>query len=180
MNTYERQKLVEVVLYILNKTSGLDYYHLFKVMYFAEREHLASWGDRITADEFHALPHGPAPTLLYDTIKKKERSDDFSRLLWGAVEFAGGDAPYVLLPKRAPDMRYISASEEGALDKSTEENAKRLFGELKAMSHDEAWKSASKRKPKVILHLDMAKAADATDATVAYIQEQQAIDRALA
>jgi uncharacterized phage-associated protein len=79
MSTYERQKLVEVVLYILNKTGGLDYYHLFKVMYFAEREHLASWGDRITADEFHALPHGPVPTLLYDAIKKKERDADPDR-----------------------------------------------------------------------------------------------------
>ena len=65
MSAYEQQKLIEVVLYILYKTSGIDFYHLFKIMYFAERDHLATWGDRITADEFYAIKYGPVPIQLY-------------------------------------------------------------------------------------------------------------------
>jgi uncharacterized phage-associated protein len=53
----------------LKKTKGVDLYHLFKIMYFADRAHLAEWGCRITDDNYHALPHGPVPTKLYDDIK---------------------------------------------------------------------------------------------------------------
>ena len=52
MDNYEQQKIVEVVLYILNKTGGIDFYHLFKILYFAERDHLAKWGDKIISDDF--------------------------------------------------------------------------------------------------------------------------------
>ena len=41
MTRFDKQKLTEVVLYILNKTKGLDYYHVFKIIYFANIAHLA-------------------------------------------------------------------------------------------------------------------------------------------
>ena len=34
MDTAKWTKLVEVVLYIINKKQGIDHYHLFKVLYF--------------------------------------------------------------------------------------------------------------------------------------------------
>ena len=39
---YEDQKIKEVVLYILSKTGVVDYYHLMKILYLAERQHLGS------------------------------------------------------------------------------------------------------------------------------------------
>ncbi len=33
MTNFDKQKLTEILLYILNKTKGLDYYHVFKVIY---------------------------------------------------------------------------------------------------------------------------------------------------
>ncbi|MDR1022591.1 MAG: SocA family protein [Prevotellaceae bacterium] len=180
MSDYDRKKLIEVVLYILNKTGGIDYYRLFKIMYFAEMEHLAAWGGRITADEFVAIKYGPVPAGLYNAVKRNAHNANLDKLLWGDVELAGDDAPYVLLPKRAPNLRYISASEVAFLDKSIAENAKRLFSELKNLSHDKAWENACKRRIKIISPLDMARVAGATEATVEYIDEQLALDRALA
>ncbi|MDR2449839.1 MAG: SocA family protein [Prevotellaceae bacterium] len=177
MNNYEQQKLIEVVLYILNKTGGIDFYHLFKILYFAEREHLAVWGDRITTDDFFALKYGPVPTRLYNAVK---RENTLSDLLWNVVEIAGIDAPNVLLPKRTQDVNYLSTSEIEALDKSIAENSKKLFQDLKNLSHDIAWENASKKNHKVISLLDMAKASGATDATIEYIQEQLALDAVLA
>ena len=66
---YEDQKIKEVLLYILGKTGVLDYYHLMKILYLAERQHLAKWGDRIITDDYYALPHGPVPTRIYDSLK---------------------------------------------------------------------------------------------------------------
>ena len=69
MNGFEQRKLNEIILYLLNVTGGMDYYHIFKILYFAEREHLAKWGHRMIADDFCALEYGPVPTHLYDAIK---------------------------------------------------------------------------------------------------------------
>ena len=70
MTLFDKQKLTEMVLYILNKTNGLDYYHVFKIIYFANIAHLSRCGLRITTDDFCALQDGPVPSILYDSIKK--------------------------------------------------------------------------------------------------------------
>ena len=44
MTLFEQKTLIEVVLYVLQKTQGVDYYHLFKILYFADRKHIAEWG----------------------------------------------------------------------------------------------------------------------------------------
>ena len=44
MTNFESKKLTELVLYILGKTGGVDFYHAFKILYFAEMKHLAKWG----------------------------------------------------------------------------------------------------------------------------------------
>ena len=41
MDRYDKERLVEIVLYVLNKTGELDYYTLLKTIYFAELKHLA-------------------------------------------------------------------------------------------------------------------------------------------
>ena len=45
----EKQKIIEVVLYILNKVGGMDYYHLFKILYFANQRKIgrASCRERV-------------------------------------------------------------------------------------------------------------------------------------
>ena len=66
MDEFEMKKLAEVILYILHKTRTIDYYHLFKILYFAEREHLAKWGFRITSDTFRYSVGSPF-TISGDT-----------------------------------------------------------------------------------------------------------------
>ena len=106
MNGFDKQKIVEVLLYILRSTGGTDKYHLLKTLFFAEREHLAKWGCRITADEFHALQYGPVPTHVYDAIKKKG-DVNFSDLFWKSVSLAEEDANNILLADRDADMAFI-------------------------------------------------------------------------
>jgi hypothetical protein len=42
MNAYEKQKLIEVVLYILNKIGGVYVHSLFNRLCFAEKEHISA------------------------------------------------------------------------------------------------------------------------------------------
>ena len=62
-------KLKATALYVLNKCGKLDYFHLFKIIYFADKEHYAKYGRRIIHDTFCALENGPVPSLLYDAVK---------------------------------------------------------------------------------------------------------------
>ena len=59
MAKFEERMLVEMVLYILNKTGGTDFYHVFKILYFAEVKHLAKWGRSIIVllimDQYHLV-----------------------------------------------------------------------------------------------------------------------------
>lgn len=65
----EMLKLKAAVLYVMNRCGAIDYFHLFKILYFADRAHYAKYGRRIIQDTFCALPKGPVPSTLFDAIK---------------------------------------------------------------------------------------------------------------
>ncbi len=182
MTTGNSKKLTELVLYVLGKTGGIDFYHTFKILYFAEMKHLAKWGSSFVPDEFCALKYGPVPTKLYDAIKELGHPEMIlSRQLAEVIHFAGEDAPNVLLPKREADMRYVSRSEAEALDRAIEENKSLTFSQLKQKSHDMAWGEAHCRinGNNVISPISMAKVLGADDAMLEYIEEQKLIEEAL-
>lgn len=180
MTTYEQAKLIHVVLYVLQKTGSIDFYHLFKILYFAELKHLAKWGSRITSDDFYALDYGPVPTRLYDVIKGKViQGTNLKKLFSDNITFAGKDAPTVLLPQNEANMNYISKSEIEALDASINENEKLSFDQLKDKSHDYAWEKAYHKPDHKIIYSDMAKASGADKVTLAYIQEQIELEKEL-
>ena len=111
MTDFNSKKLAELVLYILGKTGGVDFYHTFKILYFAEMKHLAKWGSGIVPDEFCALKYGPVPTNLYNAVKELNHPRmTLSEELSEVIQLAGEDAPNVLLPKRDANMRFISRS----------------------------------------------------------------------
>lgn len=182
MTSHDRKKLSELVLFILDKTGGVDFYHAFKILYFAEMKHLAKWGSGFVPDEFCALKYGPVPTQLYDAVKELNSprmilSEELSEV----IQFAEEDATDVLLPKREADMKYLSKSEIEALEQSIEENESLTFGQLMRKSHDEAWEEANRRTngTNVISPVSMARVLNADDAMLEYIEEQMQIESAL-
>ena len=182
MTSHDRKKLSELILFILDKTGGVDFYHAFKILYFAEMKHLAKWGSGIVPDEFCALKYGPVPTQLYDAVKELNHprmilSEELSEV----IQFAGEDAPNVLLPKREANLKYLSKSEIEALEQSIEENESLTFGQLMRKSHDEAWEEANRRTngTNIISPVSMARVLNADDAMLEYIEEQMQIESAL-
>jgi uncharacterized phage-associated protein len=182
MTDFENRKLTEMVVYILEKTGGIDFYHTFKILYFTELKHLAKWGSRAVPDEFCALQYGPVPSHLYDAVKELENPQtDLAKELAKAVSFAQEDAPNVLLTNRSANTAYLSRSEIEALDESIRENQSLTFKQLKQKSHDPAWAEAHKsgNGKHLISTIDMAKAMNVDDAMLEYIEEQLEIDSVL-
>ena len=182
MTSFDCKKLTELVLYILGKTGGVDFYHTFKILYFAEMRHLAKWGSGIVPDEFCALKYGPVPTRLYDAVKELNQPRmALAECLADVVQFAGEDAPNVILPKREANLKFLSKSEKEALDQSIEENKSLTFGQLMKKSHDEAWDEANRRAngTNIISPISMAKVLHADNAMLEYIGEQMQIESIL-
>ncbi len=182
MTDFDSKNLTELVLYILGKTGGVDFYLAFKILYFAEMKHLAKWGSGIVPDKFCALPYGPVPTRLYNAVKELNKPRmELSADLAEAVRFAGEDAPNILLPKREANLRFLSKSEIDALDSSIEENESLTFGQLMRKSHDMAWDEANRRidGTNIISPISMAKVLNADAAMLEYIKEQMQIESAL-
>ncbi len=182
MTNYDSKKLTELVLFILGKTGGIDFYHAFKILYFAEMKHLAKWGSGLVPDEFCALKYGPVPTQLYNAVKELNHPHmSLSEELSEVIQIAGEDAPNVLLPTREANMKFLSKSEIEALEESIEENKSLTFGQLMRKSHDKAWEEAHRHThgTNVISPIAMAKVLNADEAILEYIEEQMQIEAAL-
>ena len=171
---YDDQRIKEVLLYILSRTGMVDYYHLMKILYLAERQHLAKWGEKITTDDYYALPHGPVPTRIYDSLKAvKEGNGGFL----SDVVAVEKDSPNVI-PLRSPDMDYLSKSEIEALDNAIAKNIVKSFAELEQMTHDEYYHKALANGRKMSIE-DIARSGGASEQMIDFIREEMAFDQAL-
>ena len=118
-------KIKAVVLYILKAfPEGVDYIHLFKVMYFAQQNQLKEYGLPIIYDTFVARKHGPVPTLTYKVLRgvkgKAEISSpelkDFADSL--KIELSQDGHQLILASKQAVcDMDELSVADVKMLDK---------------------------------------------------------------
>lgn len=184
MTAFDKRKIIEIVLYILEKTGGADIYHVLKTIYFAERMHLAQWGTRMTADTFRAFDFGPVPDALYSASKNNVRHDaDLAKMFADAVENGSHDAHNVLLAKRSTNTDYLSKADMECLDASIKENSNLTFKELLDKSHDSAWRKADISRNSfgsdVMDTVSIAEAAGADQGMMEYIMEMAAADAML-
>lgn len=179
-------KMKAAMLYVINKVGSIDTLHLFKILYFADREHLVRYGRHIINDDFKAIEMGPIPSCIYSAIKVvqgKNKAEKYSHLeeLFNCIEI-GDRLHYVIKAKEKPDMDELSASDIKCLDDSFEENRLIDTYDLSQKSHDHAWNKAREngysRNPSMNT-LDIAYAGGASDAMLEYIKESEIIDSIL-
>ncbi len=168
---FNEERAIAAVLYIAGelKTCGkkVGFHKIFKILYFADREHLATWGRPITGDFFVAMPKGPVPSYIYDILKSVKGECSFISPEKYAP-FIEVHNNWVVTAKQKPDLDVLSESEQAELKRSIKENAPLTFSRLVAKSHDYAWKSAGKNGN--ISYIHMAQEAGADSEMIAYIQ----------
>lgn len=168
MERIDKQAIIEMLLYILEKTKGLTQYNLMKTLYFAHRCYLVSEGLPLVSDKFYALPHGPVPTQVYDWIKYND-SDLIHEIVIPKDAKKG-----ILTAKRTANLDYIAPAERVALDKAIEQYAYRSFADLRQESHDSAWLKASITNS-AMSNLDIARVAGAEDHKLERLETYMAI-----
>ena len=102
-------KIRAVVLYIMQSfTQGVDYIKLFKILYFAQQDHLVKYGKVIVEDSFRALKHGPVPAYTYKALQiaeGKPLDGNFDEFL-SDIEVRDKK----VYTSAVPDMDYISGA----------------------------------------------------------------------
>lgn len=190
MKTQEQiDRIKAVVLYIMQYfKAGVDYIKLFKIMYFAQRKYLSTYGLCVVEDTFKARPRGPVPSLTYKVVKMVENGECFDEFpdLKDFAHAVRVDKDQKVFALVAPDMDYIAVMERKVLDETIAEYKDVPSDELSKISHeDTAYKKVCqlmKTDPErdTITRLDIARAGGASDEMIEYIREEQIIERTLA
>jgi len=137
---FDPEKAIEVLLYIARRCPNT--YKALKVLYFADRGHLARYGRLICGDSYVAMRLGPVPSGAYDLIKDA-RGDRYPVTGVKASEAFAVGGNNQIVPKREARLDLLSESDVECLDAAIQEYGRLSFGELKRRSHEEeAFKEA--------------------------------------
>jgi uncharacterized phage-associated protein len=181
----EIAKIKASLLYILGQfPTGIDFIKLFKIMYFAQQEHLVKYGRGVMGDSFYALKHGPVPSFTYKAIQacqgKIQASIDLNEV--AQVIMVEKDKVYA---RAKADKDEFSTSDIKCLDNAIAKYRDLDSYELSNLSHDNAWKEAYTRsmddpeKNKITL-IDIAIAGHAKVDVISNLRESEQINRVFA
>lgn len=93
---YDREKATHAVRWLLDRHGGkLDCMQLLKLIFFADRDHLARFGRPIVGGHYVAMKNGPVALELYEELRSR-RVDGTSVELYPAVRLVErGDEDYL-------------------------------------------------------------------------------------
>jgi uncharacterized phage-associated protein len=130
---YERDKAKHAVLWLLHRHGGsLDKMKLLKLVFFADREHLAEHARPIVGGTYVAMPHGPVPSELYDDIKAAGRTID-----WLGVDVVK------IVARELPDEDMLSESDIEVLEAIDRTYGRYDSFSLRNLTHQlKAWRQA--------------------------------------
>jgi len=179
-------KIKATLLYILNHfPQGVDYIKLFKILYFAQQDHLVKYARPIVEDSFCALKHGPVPSFTYKALQYAEGkfsiTEDINNFLMG-IEVTRTSDKINVKASITSDLDELSISNRKCLDTSIAKNKDINSYDLSDLSHNDAWEEAYSRaqddpeKNKMTL-LDIAKSGHANKEMLDIIREHQLIKR---
>ena len=140
---FDKEKSLNALLYVANRVQRKDFHKIFKIIYFADRQHLADWGRPITGDTYIAMEAGPVPSRLYDMLKIV-RGDSYLPDMEGLGKYFQVENWMYLRPLQDADLNKLSANEQEAMSKAIEKYAALSYDEIKEKSHDVAWRSTAR------------------------------------
>lgn len=158
---FKQNKNFAAVLYVLSKLGETDFHQIFKMLYFADKKHLAEYGRTITQDNYIAMERGPVPSLIYDNLKniRNNTNIEFSDL------FSVQGIHVKALCK--PDLDFLSNSDIECLDIIINECASLSFVERTIKSHDFAWNKTGLNREMSLVNIAIA--SEANEEMINYI-----------
>ena len=140
---FDKTKTLNALLFVANRVQRKDFHKIFKIIYFADRQHLADWGRPITGDTYIAMEAGPVPSRLYDMLKIV-RGDSYLPDTEGLGRYFQVDNWMYVNPIKDADLDQLSPNEQEVLSDAIAKYAGLSYDEIKEKSHDVAWRSTAR------------------------------------
>ena len=140
---FDRVKTLNALLYVANRVQRRDFHKIFKIIYFADRQHLADWGRPITGDTYIAMEAGPVPSRLYDMMKIV-RGDSYLPDSEGLGQYFQVENWMYIAPLKDADPNKLTPNEHEILDATIAKYSSLSYDEINEKSHDIAWRSTAR------------------------------------
>ncbi|KQS30642.1 hypothetical protein ASG33_09615 [Dyadobacter sp. Leaf189] len=156
-----RMELINILLYVISKLGTADYHKIFKILYFAEQEHIRRFGQKLLNDDYVAMKYGPVPSNAYDILKSVSNGDLNNYFC------LAGEHSFKAVSE--PNLDYLSESEVSCINNSIESFGSLTFSERTDKSHDDAY-NAVKLNHKMDI-FEIGRVGGASEDTLHYLQE---------
>ena len=140
---FDKVKTLNALLFVANRVRRKDFHKIFKIIYFADRQHLVDWGRPITGDTYIAMEAGPVPSRMYDMLKIV-RGDSYMPDTEGLNRYFKVENWMYVNPLQDADMAQLTPNEQEILSETIRKYADLSYDEIKEKSHDVAWRSTAR------------------------------------
>ena len=166
---FNEKKALNAVLLITSKLKRKDFHKIFKILYFADRNHLSEYGRTITGDTYIAMNDGPVPSNIYD-IFKSVRGDGYFKDQGNFAKLFTIVHWDVVHPMQEPNMKALSKTDIEFIEQSLNEYGEMSWNEIRDKSHDYAWRNTAKNAPISLENIVFETGSE--DSFVEYLKEQ--------
>ena len=158
--------VLHTMLYVLNHSGSLSSLKLYKILYFADKEHLCRHGITASRDRYIAMEHGPVGSFARDIVEcvrnNRPRGAEGKFLPskfkpWIEVKLKSWKEREMVLVSarkkhfseavRPSGLEFFNA----AIKKYRRMSVEKLSGESHDLAWEEAWAEAGKNKKKAAL-----------------------------
>ena len=139
---FNENKAINALLYVAERLKMNDFHKIFKILYFADMNHLSKYARPITGDTYIAMDFGAVPTKLYDMLKSAKLSCQSPYSTLFEVE-----GEYHVKPIAQANMDYLSPTDIAELDKSISEYGNLNWKETVEKAHRHAWSHTQRNQP---------------------------------
>jgi uncharacterized phage-associated protein len=140
---FDKVKTLNALLFVANRVRRKDFHKIFKIIYFADHQHLVDWRRPITGDTYIAMEAGPVPSRMYDMLKIV-RGDSYMPDTEGLIRYFKVENWMYVNPLQDADLVQLTPNEQEILSETIRKYADLSYDELKEKSHDVAWRSTAR------------------------------------
>lgn len=134
------EKAIEAIVWLGRQLPGIDFFHIAKVLFYADKLHLERYARPVLGDTYIAMEHGPVPSGVSNLLNKDTfLYPDLLEAISNAVDIKRDGVPNIRA-KRDPDENLFSESDMDCLSEALQQYGKMPFGQLRELTHQElAW-----------------------------------------
>lgn len=139
---FDPEKALSSTAYLASRT-GETMYTILKMVYVADRFHLARYGRPITGDNFIAMQEGACPSKIYDSMKCLRGEKNRNYMPDSGKYLEVDPTTFDVAVKDMPSLDVLSASEIECLDETVSILNRLGRWHMRELAHDSAWEDTS-------------------------------------